>query len=296
MNNDQWREGLRKAFRNQDVPALDALLHAHASNASLYPLAPLECAIRFQSVWGVEQLLERGHHPSLRNLGTFFDECLASVRPRSVTVLDIWNAWLPWLEQQDDAFRGRALALFVDRARPCEVRSDGTMNVLFPLVRAITWESLSVSRWGQGCWEAVVSDVVTDTPEGETPPPALSPLQRAWLGDGHVLVEHLLKEGTSPHRVHPHSALPHWSLASLWGVLETASQEKWSEEEVRQARCQVLSENAFGEAFPAEPSAALLANFRSPERWKKVRNLLKHDALEQALPLPLRRPLPKPRF
>jgi len=296
LDNSQWREQLRLALQKKDGHALDEALGVHTSNPDLYSSTPLTSAVQFGSAWGVEQILERGHCPTMRALGTFFDEGLASAGRPASTLVGMWNAWLPWLGQQDHAFRSRALALFVDRARPCEVNSQGKMQVLFPLARAITWDSLSVSQWGQGCWESVVSDVIMDTPDGEQAPAALSPLQRAWLGDGHALVERLLKEGASLHRVHPTSALPHWSLASLWEFLDTAHGEGWTQEQLRQAPCPALKGSALGEAFFREAEGALLANFKYPGLWRGVRAILKEDALEQALPAPLNRPSPKPRF
>lgn len=126
LDNSQWREQLRLALQKKDGRALEEVLSIHTSNPALYSSTPLASAIQFGSTWGVEQILERGHRPTMRTLGTFFDEGLASVGHPASALMGMWNAWLPWLGQQDHAFRGRALALFVDRACPWPAPSPGT--------------------------------------------------------------------------------------------------------------------------------------------------------------------------
>lgn len=288
---DRWRGLFQKALAQRDIVALDNLVHPLCLPPKASGDTPLEQAILDGSLWGVERLMGLGHVPSGSSLDTFFSRCVGYERAPDV-LLDMWQAWLPWLAQQDLAFRSQALASFVDWSRPYRPNvDDGQMYGRTTFDKGIDWESLQVSAWAKGCW-----DVPIELQERKGDPlwrneGILSPIQRAWLGGGPELIGRFLDEGASPHKLHPTSALPQWSLASMFAFLEQAK----AKERGGKHSCPALGGSQFEGVFPL-PETALGAMFSQPEAWKRVQQKMRILALHEGLPLPSSRASPSPRF
>lgn len=288
---DRWCELLRHSFKQRDASAVGALLQPLALPHRASGDTPLERAILCRSMWGIEHLLALGLVPSTSNLDTFFFVCVGS-KEQPAVLLDMWQAWLPWLEQQDLAFRSQVLASFIDWSRPYRPHfDDGQMYGRTTFAKGIDWESLQVSAWAKGCW-----DVPVELQEREGDPlwrneGILSPVQRAWLGKGTELIGRLLDEGASPHRLHPASALPQWNLASMWDFLNQAK----GKGRVPKHSCPALKGSQFEGPFPL-PETALGATFGQPAGWEKVQKKMRVLALREGLPLPSSRASPSPRF
>lgn len=288
---DRWCELLRHAFKQRDASAVEALLQPLALPYRTSGDTPLERAILCRSMWGINHLMDLGHTPSPSNLDTFFFVSVGS-KEQPAVLLDMWQAWLPWLAQQDLAFRSQILASFVDWSRPYRPNvDDGQMYGRTAFDKGIDWESLQVSGWAKGCW-----DVPMELQERKGDPlwrneGILSPIQRAWLGGGPELIERFLDEGASPHKLHPTSALPQWSLASMFAFLEQAK----AKERGGKHSCPALGGSQFEGVFPL-PETALGATFSQPEAWKRVQQKMRVLALHEGLPLPSSRASPSPRF
>lgn len=293
---DDWRGHFQKALIQRDIVAIEDLAHPSRLPPKALSDTPLEQAILGVSLWGVERLLELGHVPSRSNIDIFFSRCVGYEKDSGV-MLDIWQAWMPWLEQQDVALRGHALASFLWWARPYKANDKG-LCARIPLKSGIGWESLRVSEWAQGCWDI---PVLLQEREGDpfwVCEGVLSPLQRAWLGQGTTLIERLLEAGASPDRLHPTSALPQWSLPSLCEVFEQAMKEKWDSDQRREHASQAnqaWNNTPSGEPHPVS-HAMLRASLFQLGWWTGVLQQLRAARLNQSLPAASLRVSPAPRF
>lgn len=290
---DHWRGLFQKALVRHDIAAIEELAHPLCLPPKAFADTPLDHAILCGSLWGVEHLMGQGHMPSESNLDTFFYRCVGYDKTLG-SPLDMWQAWMPWLEQQDVALRGHALASFLWWARPYRVNDQGLWG-RDPLRSGISWESLRVSEWAQGCWDIpVLLQERSGDPfwvcEG-----LLSPLQRAWLGQGAALIERLLEAGASPDQLHPTSALPQWSLASVCEVFEQALKERWDSDQRREQAAPSWNNNPLGAPHPVS-HAMLRTSLPHLGRWTGVLQQLRVARLNQALPAAALRVAPVPRF
>lgn len=290
---DYWHSRFQKALVRRDIAAIEDLAHPSYLPPKAFSDTPLNEAILCGSLWGVEHLMGQGRMPSESNLDTFFYHCVGYDKTPGV-LLDMWQAWMPWLEQQDVALRGHALASFLWWARPYKVNDQGLCGRA-PLMSGLSWESLQVSEWAQGCWDipVLLQERVGDpfwVCEG-----LLSPLQRAWLGQGTALIERLLEAGASPDRLHPTSALPQWRLTSVCELFEQALKEGWDSDQRREQATPAWNNTPSGHPHPVS-HAMLRACLPQLGRWMGVLQQLRVARLNQALPAAALRVTPAPRF